>query len=147
MRQDSAEFEAQNLARAKSPRLVVRIVFDVATIYATSDAGMVNVPGNPLLGHLRNVSAVSQAINPDDARSTIGSMQFSLVDIDSDMTDALRGQLQTELQNLRGRSVELRLGYTDDYNDTQVLFTQQVTGCAYNAGSYDITCSDIQRAL
>lgn len=145
MRQDSPAFAEKNVARAKEPRLVTRIVFDVATIYVTSDADMVNVPGTPLLGHLKDVAAVSQEIHPDEARSTIGSMSFNLVDIAAAMTDALRAQLQDELQNLRGRTVELRLGYTNDYDDTKVLFTQQVKGCEYDDGTYRITCNDVQR--
>lgn len=145
MRIDDPTFAAQNQAAAKRPRLVVRIVFDIATIYVTSHADMVNVPGTPLLGHLKDVQAVSQQINPDEARSTIGSMSFSLVDIESDMTDALRAQLVDELQNLRGRTVELRLGYTDDYDDTKVQFTQQVNGCEYQDGTYRIRCQDVQR--
>ena len=115
MRQDAPEFAALNTAGSKEPRLVSRIIFDVASIYITSDENMVNVPGTALLGNLQRVSAVSQEIHPDDGRSTIGQLRFSVVDVDSALTDALRDQLQTELQNLRGRRVELRLGYTADY--------------------------------
>jgi hypothetical protein len=108
---------------------------------------MINTPGTPLLGYLQNVSAVSQEINPDDARSTIGSLSYSIVDLESDLTDALRTQLIDELQNLRERTVELRFGYTNDYNDTKVLITQQVKGCQFHDGVYNINCNDVQREL
>lgn len=146
MRIDSPEFAAANQAAAKRPRLVVRHVFDVGSIYVTSSADMINVPGNALLGHLQNVSGVSQEVFPDEARSTIGNLSYSIVDIDEEFGAALRNQLQVELQDLRERDVELRLGYTDDYNDTQVLFTQQVRSASYENGAYRIGCEDIQRA-
>lgn len=146
MRVDTPAFAQQNEAPAKEPRLVVRITFDVSSLYICSDPDMQNVPGVALLGHLQDVQAVSQEINPDEGRSTIGSMTFGVLDTDQDFSSQLRTQLSTNLQDLRERTVELRLGYTNDYNDTIVLFTQQVTGASFENGSYQITCNDIQRA-
>jgi hypothetical protein len=145
MRVDTPEFEALNLAPAKQIRLVVRIIFDVESLYITSDADMVNVPGSPLLGHLLAVSAVSQEIHPDEGRATIGSLSFSVVDLGSDMNEDLRHQLQTNMQDLRGRTVQLRFWYTNDYNDTVPLLTQVVTACEYQDGVYSVNCADIQR--
>ena len=145
MRVDTPEFAALNTASKKNLRLVVRIIFDVSSIYITSDPDMTNTPGDTMLGYLQDVSAVSQSINPDEGRSTIGSMSFSLVDIDGDMTDALRTQLQSEFQNLRGRTAQLLIGYTEDFNDAVLQFTQQVRAAEYDDGSYHITCNDVQR--
>jgi hypothetical protein len=147
MRIDSAEFAAQNAAPAKSMRLVVRLVFDVESIYATSDPNMVNVPGVPILGCIQNVSGVSQEIHPDEGRATIGSLSFSLVDLESQVSSELRDQLQTNMQDLRGRTVQLRFGYTADYNDTVPVMTQVVTSPEYQDGAYNVTCADIQRIM
>jgi len=146
MRIDSPDFAAANTAAAKRPRLVVRHIFDVGSIYVTSSKDMVNVPGTALLGHLRGLSGVSQEIFPDKARSTIGDLSYSIVDIDEEFSAALRNQLQVELQDLHERDVELRFGYTDDYNDTTVLFTQQARRASFDDGVYSIGCEDIQRA-
>lgn len=145
MRTDSPAFAAANEAPAKELRIVIRIIFDVSSIYITSDPNMTNVPGDNMLGHLENASAVSQEIHPEEGRSTIGSMTFSVVDLESDLTDSLRNQLLAEFQNLRGRTVQMRIGYTSDYDDTVLLFTQQVRACEFDDGVYRITCNDIQR--
>ena len=67
--------------RHRDPRVVVGIIFPTASIYLTNRTGIANVPGVPIHGALKDLSATSQEINPEQARATIGTLSFSAVDL------------------------------------------------------------------
>jgi hypothetical protein len=145
MRADTATFHAANVAPTKSPRFVVGIIFDVASIYITSHTGIDSVPGVVLDGCLQQPSAMSQRIVPDEARSEIGTMSFDLVDIDSAFTDEARDKLG-DGKGLRGKEVRLYVGYEGmDFVQFQRFQTQVISEVEYDDGVYRIQCRDITR--
>jgi hypothetical protein len=145
MRADTTAFHAANTAASKSPRFVVGIIFDVASIYVTSHTGITTVPGVVIDGALRNPSAMSQRIVPDEGRTEIGAMSFDLVDIESQLTDELRTKLAGG-EGLRGKEVRLYVGYEGmDFTAFQLFQTQVVSDAAFDEGTYRIQCRDITR--
>lgn len=145
MRADTATFHSANVAPQKSPRFVVATIFDVASIYVTSHTGITTVPGVVLDGHLQEPSAISQKIVPDEGRSEIGSMSFTLVDKDSAFTDEVRSKLN-DGKGLRGKEVRLYVGYEGmDFTAFQRFQTQVVSDAEYDEGVYRIQCRDITR--
>src|SRR5262245_36202493 len=110
MRVDTAAFKRANDAPGKSPRFVVAILFDVASIYITSHSDITSVPGVVLQGALKRPSAISQKIVPDEGRSEIGTFSFDVVDLGSDFTDEVRSKLAAG-KGLRGKTVQLWVGF------------------------------------
>lgn len=145
MRADTATFHSYNVAPQKSPRFVVAIIFDVGSIYITSHTGITTVPGIVLDGHLKEPSAISQRIVPDEGRSEIGSMSFTLIDKDSSFTNEARSKLNAG-KGLRGKEVRLYVGYEGlDFTQFQRFQTQVISDVEYDEGVYRIQCRDITR--
>lgn len=145
MRTFPPTFTYANSAAEKSPRFVVAIKFETDSIYLTSHPDVPNVPGIVVENVLRHPSAVSQRIIPDEGRSEIGSMSFDALDLDSALTDAFRAKL-TGGANLRGKIVELYLGYSAaDFSQYQLFQTQVVQRVAFERGVYQFSCADITR--
>jgi len=148
MRTDPALFARDNTATEKEPRFVVNIVYDVASLYITSHTGISGVPGTVIDGALMQPTVNGQSINPDEGSSEIGSASFSIADLASAFTDAVRDQLLSNLQGLRGRTVRFYVGYsTLAFSDFVLIGTQMVTSAIYRKGAYEVSCSDIQRTL
>lgn len=174
MRTDPAVFALQNEAQSKRPRFVIGIEYDVESIYLTSHADISGIPGVLVANVLRKPSAVSQRIVPDEGRSEIGSFSFSVVDVDSAFTEAIRAKLN-DFKGLRGKKVRFWVGYarfapSDSggfgaggfgglgfgegdpstgpeavFSEFQLFQTQIITGASYEDGVYEVTCSDITR--
>jgi hypothetical protein len=145
MRADTTLFHNANVAPQKSPRFVVGIIFDVASIYITSHTGITSVPGVVIDGALRATSALSMKIVPDEGRTEIGAMAFELVDIESQMTDELRSKLSGGA-GLRGKEVRLYVGYEGmDFTAFQRFQTQVAGDPEFDEGTYRIKCRDITR--
>jgi hypothetical protein len=145
VRQDNLQFKAANDARAKSPRYVVAIVFDVGSIYVTSHDDIPSVPGTVLQGALKRPSAISQRVVPDEGRTEIGVFSFDLVDDASSFTNSIRAKLAAGV-GLRGKTVRLYKGFRGfDFSAFQRFQTQIVSDCKYEAGVYSVTCEDISR--
>jgi hypothetical protein len=145
MRADTVTFHNANVAPQKSPRFVVGIIFDVASIYITSHTGITTVPGVVIDGALKGTSAFSQKIVPDEGRTEIGAMSFELVDIEAQMTDELRSKLAGG-EGLRGKEVRLYCGYEGmDFTAFQRFQTQVVSDVEFDEGVYRIQCRDITR--
>lgn len=145
MRADTTVFHNANVAPQKSPRFVVAIIFDVGSIYITSHTGILSVPGIVLDGALQEPSAVSQKIVPDEGRSEIGSMSFTLVDLNSSFTNEARAKLNAG-KGLRGKEVRLYVGYEGlDFTQFQRFQTQVISDVEYDEGVYRIQCRDITR--
>lgn len=145
MRQDSAAFAAANEAKTKEPKFVVAIVFDVASIYVTSHAGITSVPGVVLANMLQDTSAISQRIIPDQARSEIGSMSFKVVDVGGAFTTEVKNKLGAG-KGLKGKTVRLYVGYGSmDFTQFQLFQTQVITAASADDGLYQVDCEDISR--
>ena len=148
MRVDTPSFAVADQAPSREPRFVVRIEFAVSSPYITSHSDIPSVPGLVIQGALQKPSAISQKIVPDEGRSEIGSFTFSLVDIGSAFTDAMRDQLQNQGAGLRGKVVRFYVGYKGmDFTAFQLFQTQVVLRCNYKRGVYQIVCADITREL
>lgn len=175
MRSDTPSFAVRNEAPAKRPRFVIRIEFDVESIYMTSHPNITGVPGVVMQNVLRVPSAVSQRIVPDEGRSEIGSFTFSLVDLKNIFTDEVRAKLQDEGKGLRGKQVRFYVGYgryappasggfgtggfgatpfgeglpseTIDavFSQFQLFQTQIITDISFQSGVYEVQCADITR--
>jgi hypothetical protein len=148
MRVDTPSFAVADQAPSREPRFVVRIEFDVSSPYITSHDDIASVPGLVIQSALQKPSAISQRIVPDEGRSEIGSFTFSLVDIGSAFTAAMRDQLQNQGAGLRGRRVRFYVGYRGmDFTAFQLFQTQIVLRCTYKRGVYQIVCADVTREL
>jgi hypothetical protein len=135
-----------NSASEKSPRFVIGIIFDTASIYMTSHSGIANVPGTVISNVLKDPSAVSQKIYPLDGRSEIGSMSFDVVDIGTALTSAFYNKLINDLHGLRGKTVVFYQGYSGaDFSQYQLYQTQVIKSVSYSKGVYSFQCSDISR--
>lgn len=147
MRTYPASFQYTNDTSEKSPRFVVGILFDTESLYFTSHAGIPNVPGVITEGVLTVEDATSQRIVPDEGRSEIGVVNFSLLDASQAVTLAFR-EKNTDALGLRGRTVELYHGWAGaDFSQFQVFQTQVIASVSYNRGRYAVKCADITREL
>lgn len=171
MRNDGYPFSVQNAASTKEPRFVIKIEFETDSVYMTSHDDIQGVPGTVLYGVLKAPSALSQKIVPDEGRSEIGAMSFSLIDYNSEFTTEIAQRLQ-DGHGMRGRKVKLWIGYRQTTNatgygaggygegeygiggttagdpifsDFQLFQTQIVKNCGFDKGIYNVRCSDITR--
>lgn len=145
MREDTAEFAAYNEAPSKSTRYVVAHLFDVASVYCTSHDDIPSVPGVVIENVIRDPSAISQRIVPDEGRSEIGTFEYEIVDLAGAFTAELRGKLDDD-ESFRGKRVQLWIGYEGlDFTSFQLFQTQVVKDLQFNDGVYSIQCNDITR--
>jgi hypothetical protein len=129
----------------REPRLVVGLIYPTGSIYLTNKTGLSNVPGNVVYGCLRDISASSQTLLPDEGRSTIGTLSFSAVDLGADVTAELRSQLDAG-RGPRGREVRVWTGDTDNFNDFERVETYVIDRAIDLDGrSYRFYCSDRTR--
>lgn len=138
-------------AQKREPRIVVGIIYPFGSIYATNRANTIaNVPGNVLHGALGDIATASQELFPDEGRATIGSLSFTVVDLDGALTAEFREQLADFDNGLGRREVRVFTGDTDDFADgTWRRVETYVIDSAvdYDKGAYRFSCSDIQREL
>ena len=153
MRSNSDFFNEFNQAAQKELRLVIVIDFPTP-LYLTSHAGIPNIPAGQIDDVVQDVSSISQRLNPDQGRSEIGSLSFSLIDKASAITDRFRSE-QAAGEGLKGRKVELYRGGANiaggvdtDWTEFRVEQTVQIeSAVVYEKGAYKISCSDIQREM
>lgn len=145
MRYENPKFATADRSSDKRARFVVNIEFDVGSLYFTSHVGISGVPGTVFDGVLRDISAQSQRIVPDEGRSEIGSMSFSVVDRNSAVTTEFRSKL-TSLKGLRNKTVRLYRGFEGfTWSEFSLFQTQKVYDAEFDFGAYRIDCSDITR--
>ncbi len=143
----SPRYETYQASEDKRPRLVVVIYYPTASLYFTSHDDITGVPGTPILGVVHGLSAQSQRIVPDEGRSEIGSMRFSLVDPGGVVTAAFNAKLAAGY-GLRGRRSRLFRGYEGlDFSEFRIRQTQEIVDVEVDRGVYSIECEDITRAL
>jgi hypothetical protein len=146
MRSDPILFAQATQSPSKQPRYVVRIVFDTDSPACTSHSDISGVPGDVIAGVLREPSAVSQRIIPDEGRSEIGSFSFSLIDLNAGFTEKIRTKLVDDSEGIRHKTVIFYDGYQGfDFTDFQVFQTQIVQNTTFSDGVYTVHCKDITR--
>jgi hypothetical protein len=153
MRTNSDFFNEFNTAAQKELRLVIVIDFPTPFIL-TSHAGIPNIPSGQIDDVLQDVSSISQRLIPDEGRSEIGSLSFSVIDKASAITDRFRSE-QAAGEGLKGRKVELYRGGANiaggvdtDWTEFRVEQTVQIESAVeYEKGAYKISCSDVQREM
>jgi len=147
MKINTDNFNAANNAVNKELRLVVKIAFDTnADIFFTSHSD-ITISGETVVSNvLRKTSSTTQRIDPNNARATIGAINFELIDVAEAVTTVFRDQLDDD-NGLRGKTVELYLGYIDlGWNDFRLEQTQIIDkSMSYKDGVYRVQCRDIQR--
>lgn len=152
MRTNTDFYDEFNQAAQKDLRLVIVIDFPTP-LYLTSHAGIPNIPAGQIDDVLRDVSSISQRLIPDEGRSEIGALSFSVIDKVSAITDRFRSE-QAAGEGLKGRKVELYRGgvRTDgvatDWAEFRVEQTVQIESAVeFEKGAYKVSCSDIQREM
>lgn len=146
MRNDPIQFALATTRANRSPRFVIKIEYEVSSIYLTSHSDIPNVPGDVIQAVIKNPSATSQRIYPDDGRSDIGAFTFTAIDYAKQLTASLRAQLQNNGAGLRRKKVKFYLGYKDfDFTQFVLFTTQIVVGASYAEGYYEVSCADITR--
>ncbi len=132
-------------ARNREPYNVIGIIYPTGSIYLTNRTGMTNVPGNVTQGVLTDISASTQRLFPDEGRSTIGTLSFSAIDLNSDLTADLRSQFTT-YGSPRGREVRVFTGDTSNFNELVRVETYVVDDAvAFERRGYSFRCSDRTR--
>lgn len=149
MRDDSQEYASFSEAQTKEPRFVIKLEYTTSSPHFTSKANIANVPGVPVQGVVKNLSAVSQQLFPEDGRTTIGGFTFDLIDLSSAVTDELRTQLSTNDEGPRFNTVEVFKGFSDDFNDPEwrLINTYILDNLSETTGGYQVRCTDITREL
>ncbi len=151
MRTDTAVFSEENAKLAKRPRYVVELAFDSDNTilwYFTSHSDAA-LPGGGSVIHdvLEGLSSTSQTLKPDVANSSIGNVNFRLVDKASAVTSALGGQLVLGRSTRRQR-VRVYVGFEGmEWADYTLVQTQLVTQITHKDGQYQFSCADVQREL
>src|SRR5690606_9739597 len=66
----------------------------------------------------RDISATSQELFPDEGRATIGSLNFTAVDLEGAITEEIRAQLnEVDSRGINRREVRVFTGDTDNFTD------------------------------
>jgi hypothetical protein len=138
--------------RIREPRVVIALMFDVGSIYLTTEqSGQIsNVPGSVVHGCVEEVSSISHELHPDEGRSTIGSLSFVITDLAGAVTDLIRDQLFDEDAGLRHHEVRLYTGDTGNFTDgtwRQVAAYIIDDAVEFSEGSYRFQCVDRQREM
>ena len=102
MRTDTSAFEEVNKSSAKEPRYTIEVAFDAANTdlyYFTSHDASAVPGGSPITaqveyGCIQRISSTSQTLAPEKAQSTIGTINFNLVDLSTNVTNQLYTKLQ-----------------------------------------------------
>lgn len=145
MRQDTLVFARADRAQSRRPRYVIRIGFPTASIHFASHDDITGIPGVVVENVVKHPSAISQRLAPDEGRSEIGSFSFTLVDVESAVTDAIRAHYFDD-EGLRGREVKFYVGYEGfGFSDFVLFTTQIVVSDEVDKGIYSIQCRDITR--
>jgi hypothetical protein len=119
------------------------------TYYFTSHDDIDTPESTSIHGSLINVNAKTQRYLPDSARSEIGRLKFSILDVGEAVSDLLNLEQFTNDEGPRGRKVVLYRGFEQlafaDFRKEMTQFTDSVL--SYHNGQYDFNCSDKQRQL
>lgn len=147
MKTSSPAFESLHSLPNKELRLVVKIDFPTP-VYFTSHSD-ISIPGATVFASsLFRTSSTSAKLNPDEARTEIGTISFEIIDKDGAVTQHFRNELANN-NGLKGQFVELYSGYAGlPFADFRLEQTQIIDkSISHDGGTYRIQCRDIQREM
>jgi len=144
VRQNSDDYQEYAGRSERELRLVVSMEYSGDTYYFTSHGDIDTPAGTSIHGSLKNVNAKTQRYLPDQARSEIGSLNFSLLDTSEEISDLLNDEQFNNDEGPRGREVILWRGFNGlAWADYRKEMTQISDGkISYENGVYDFSCSD-----
>lgn len=147
MKSSSPAFDVAHSSPNKELRLVVKIDFPTP-VYFTSHDDITIAGGTVFPSTLYRTSSTSAKLNPDEARTEIGTISFELIDKDGAITQHFRDELNND-NGLKGQFVELYSGYAGlDFDDFRLEQTQIIDkSLTHDGGSYKVQCRDIQREM
>ena len=139
-------------SQSREPVFVVRIDLDgtdVNALYITSRANTVtDLPGSNVFdGFLAELSEVTSEIFPEEARVTIGSAGFDVIDSARAFSDYLELLLESGI-SIQNKKAEFYLGFAGwKWDDLSLYSTLRVAGVTYTDGRYRIESADLNRFL
>jgi len=147
-RVDNTNYIQANLSLAKEPRAYLVLSFDTANtdthIFVSHDD--VQPTGTISAARLKAYPSTTQSLKPLQFNSSIGNISPVIQDTAG---GALTTLISTKLAagfGLRGKRVQIYLGYKGLEPTDYVLYqTQIVNDYSYKDGQYDFTCRDIIR--
>lgn len=147
MKSSSPAFDVAHSSPNKELRLVVKIDFPTP-VYFTSHSDITISGATVFPSSLYRTSSTSAKLNPDEARTEIGTISFELIDKDGAITDHFRNELNND-NGLKGQFVELYTGYAGlPFEDYRLEQTQIIDkSLTHDGGSYKVQCRDIQREM
>ena len=146
MRYLSEDLEGRLRLDSKELRYAVGVIYSTSSPHFTSRT-LSNVTGTPVQSTLGSMGGISQQLNPDEGRSTIGEFVFEAVDVNGAATSALRTQLDSNNEGPRWREVRVFVGVSDDFTEFDRVATYQVQNVELQGAKYVFPCSDISRQL
>lgn len=151
MRSLSEAFNQSYYGDSKEPHYVVEIAYDsdaTDLVYFTSHASTATPVGETVFsGVIKKISSTSQKIEPEQGRSTIGSISVELVDLAGALTTHFKSKDIADI-GLRQRRVRVFQGFVGmSWSDisSNPIQTQIVDSLDQEKGYYRLRCADIQR--
>lgn len=148
MRIDDNEFDRFNKSVNREPVFVVELSLNNTNTdqYYLTSHEVDGLTGNIINDTLTIVSSQSQKINPLEARSTIGSIEFRC--LDEGITELIRSKLVAG-HGIRGKRVRFYQGYKGLlWDQFRLIQTQIVSNSVrYRDGVYTFRCADVQREM
>jgi len=151
MRSIPPAFSGQHYAATKNPIYVIEIEFGMGDlVYFTKQAGVATPDGSiTYQGCIEQISGTTQQIQPDEGRSTIGSISITLLDKGGEITSLLASK-DANGKGIRYKRVRVYMAYEGmpwADTSTNLIQTQIVDDLSYNTGSYILKCADVQRSM
>jgi len=149
VRQNSDNYNNYALKSERELRLVVSIEFSGTTYYFTSHDDIDTPEASTIHESLKNVNAKTQRYLPEQARSEIGRLKFSLLDVGEAVSDLLNDEQYNNDEGPLHRKVVLYRGfYNLAWSDYRVEMTQLIDSkISFEKNVYDFSCSDKQSQL
>lgn len=150
MKQYNSSFTSVALRRAKSPRVVIEIAWDLANAekdyLTTHHDAAVPEGANAIYGVIQNISSTSQQVYPLEGRATIGDMTFSVIDRGGAVTELFNAR-QAEGYGMRARRVRVYMGWEGlPWSQYELVQTQIISSdVTFHRGVYTIRTGDVQR--
>ena len=144
MRTNSDDYNEYAQAKQRELRLVISMVYSGTTYYFTSHSDIGTPGASTVHSSLIKTNAKTQRYIPEQARSEIGRLTFSLLDVNEAVSDLLNDEQFNNDEGPRGRIVTLWRGFKDlPWADYRKEMTQQIdSSIDYQDGEYSFSCSD-----
>jgi len=155
MRIDSAGFAQINSLPERNPRFVIQVDFQGSPeteMWLTSHADCkvpdtVDTDNDVFYRYLGNISSTSQKLDPIKALSTIGTINFDVVDYNENITARIKQEYDS-YNGLRERTVRVYVGEEGlDWDDYILVTTQIINKVSLEGGMYSFDCADVQRTI